>query len=105
MGTPDPGLGRSSIASRLQAAAWRDHASRDERHVIVLCGSADEFIRCAKDVIDERACRKATRRGDGTNEALFAPLVAGGVHRFADAVGEEDEDVALFERDMSFAIG
>src|SRR5439155_18158075 len=66
----------------------------DHRHVVVLRRIADERGDFAQDALAELVRRQVRVRLDELAEARFAEAIVPRVHRFADAVGEEQVEVA-----------
>ena len=80
-------------------------SQNDDSHVVVLWGAGCELSCSSHDVGNDFAsvaplCR--THRGDQT---FFSPFFQRGIHSFADAVGENHQEIAGSERKLRLLVG
>ena len=89
------GMFRPEMAASFGSqVAWLEKPDDDQRHVIVPRGAGGESVGGGHDARDHFS-RGEPRDGlQKLTQRVLAPLFAGRVHGFADAVGEADEDVA-----------
>ncbi len=83
--------GESSVDSH------RVHLQQDHRHVVVLRGAGGKRLHVAKDALAQLLGRQVGVLLEQPGETRFAETVVVGVHRFADAVGEQDVEISSMQ--------
>src|SRR4030095_788794 len=72
------------------------------RHIVVLSRGSGEGLNLAEDTVAQVVGRKIGVQARQASEPRVAKAVAGDVHRFADSVGIEQEQIADTKRQGHF---
>src|SRR5688500_11918736 len=78
------------------------NSQHDHRHIVVLIGGSCECPQVRKDERPQLFERQMSILLEHFGKPRLSITIECDVHRFADAVGEEDEQIVLFERNDAF---
>src|SRR5688572_14359003 len=78
------------------------NSQHDHRHIVVLIGGSCERPEVGKDKRTELLERQMRILLEHLGKPRLSITIESDVHRFADAIGEEDEQIILSERNDAF---